>query len=249
MLFRPPLFISASPGGARTDNVDKLRLMKNVTKPATIIIGDTFISPPKKDAFDDGGSTFRLKWFMNDATPLNPKSSEIGHFFLCEFRRVLRDGDFSSGMIAVLFFSPNQFFVVEVLNSQREGTSEETWCTSISQHASQSILLASLTCARPFIALSGLLNKKPLVVLSVSPSPPLFLPLFFIVRIQGSAFSLLVDIPRKWHTHATVTAPTFFPARFLTWLLLGALLWYLTRKCVCFEYTESCLCDDQTHGL
>ena len=98
------LYLGLPRRSSHRHNVDKLRLMKNVTKPATIIIGDTFISPPKKDAFDDGGSTFRLKWFMNDATPLNPKSSEIGHFFLCEFRRVLRQGDFSSDMIADLFF-------------------------------------------------------------------------------------------------------------------------------------------------
>ena len=72
---------------------------------AKIIDGVSNDSKIKKDACYDRCSTFRLKCFLNDGL-LNPKSSEIRHFFFfCVILVVyVRQWNFSSGIMAVLFF-------------------------------------------------------------------------------------------------------------------------------------------------
>ena len=68
---------------------------------------------------------------------LNPISSKkithLGHFFAWFSRCVPRPWNFSSGMYntsSFVFFLPNQH-LGEVLSSQIEETSENTWCNSI----------------------------------------------------------------------------------------------------------------------
>ena len=82
----------------------------------------------------DGGSCFRLKkWFPNDGAP-SPKivGNKINneHFFLRDSCCVPRPWDFSSGIVAVSFFS-ELVLLGDVLSFHIEKPKTKKWCTFI----------------------------------------------------------------------------------------------------------------------
>ena len=95
----------------------------------------------------DRGNSFGVKWSLNDGAPqedlkkkikkiLNPKSSEMHHFFCMILVVHLGHGMFHS--VEVLFGSNSIFGGGPIL--RKSGTSEKKWCTSIVARASHAVI-------------------------------------------------------------------------------------------------------------